>query len=82
MQNIEKAQKEIDRLEAEANETQNSNSRSSGKRTQDSTKKAVLKNQLPNGTDSVETGPNEETKDVDNVAQALEEAKIEEKGEE
>jgi hypothetical protein len=82
LQNIEKARKEIDRLEAEANETQNSNPRSSGKRTQDSTKKAVMKNQLPNGTDSADTEPNEETKVVDNVAQALDEAKIDEKGEE
>lgn len=81
MQNIEKAQKEIDRLEIEANETQNSSPSSSSKRAQESTKRQAVKNQLVNGTNSATTEPKQDKEAVADLTEALEEATIVDKTE-
>ena len=82
LQNIERAQKEIDRLETEAIETQNSIPPSSSKRTQDSTKKQPVKSQLANGTNSAGTEPKQNKEAETDLAQVLEKATIDDKAEE
>lgn len=77
-ENVEKAQKEIDRLEAEAKEPQPS---TSTRRTHDTAKKPATANQSVNGTASAETELAQE-KDADaDVTEDLKKASIEEKEE-
>lgn len=70
---MEKAQKEIDRLEAEANETPPSNNR----RTHDSSKKPATKNQAVNGTASAASELAQEKDASADVTEDLKNASIE-----
>ena len=81
LQNIQKAQKEIDRLEAEAKEVQNHGPPSSSKKTHDTAKKPATLNQSVNGTVSAEAELAQEIDAVADVAKDLKEAAIEENGE-
>ena len=76
MQNVEKAQKEIDRLEAEAKEPQPS---TSNRRTHDSAKKPATANQSVNGTASAETELAQEKDAAADVTEDLKAASIEDK---
>ena len=70
---MEKAQKEIDRLEAEANEIPPSNNR----RTHDSSKKPAAKNQAVNGTASASSELAQEKDASADVTKDLKNASIE-----
>ena len=77
LQNIEKAKKEIERLEAEAKEP----SASSNRRTHDAAKKPSTKNQAVNGTANAEAEQAQEKDAADDVAKEMKEATIEDKAE-
>ena len=79
LQNIEKAQKEIDRLEAEAKEPQPS---APNRRTHDSVKKPAVANQSVNGTASAEAEHAQEKDASADVTEDLKKASIEDKAEE
>lgn len=74
-QNIERAQKEIDRLEAEAKEPQPSPS--SNRRTHDPSKKAATAKQSVNGIGSAEHAPEKDADTV--VAEDMKKASLEDK---
>lgn len=80
LQNIEKAQKEIDRLDAEA-ETQNSqpNPSSSNRRTHEIAKKSTTVNRSINGDASAEADHAQEKNAEADVAEDLKKASIEDK---
>lgn len=78
-QNIEKAQKEIDRLEAEAKEPQPSSS--SNRRTQDSSKKPATANHSVNGTASASAEHAQEEETNADVAEDMKKASLEDKAE-
>ena len=81
LQNIEKAKKEIERLEAE--ETQSSTSHStSHRRTHDNSKKPATANQSVNGTASAEAELAQEKDAAADVAEDIKKASIEDKAEE
>jgi len=77
IQNIDKAQKEIDRLEAEAHEAPPS---SSTRRTHDSAKKPAQNNQAVNGTPSADAELAQEKDAAADVSEDLKNAKIEDDG--
>jgi hypothetical protein len=79
LQNIERAQKEIDRLEIEATEAQSSSPSPPRKRTQDFSKKPANTSQPPNGTKSAVTEPKLHKDDAADVVQALREATLDDK---
>ena len=81
-QNIEKAQKEIDRLEAEASELAQPPPPSSSRRTHDSAKKPSVNNQVVNGTSSANAELAQEKDAVADVSEELKKAEIEDKAEE
>ena len=74
-QNIERAQKEIDRLEAEAKEPQPSSS--SHRRSHESSKKPASANQAVNGTASA-SAEHAQEKDAEDMKKALLENKADE----
>lgn len=76
-QNVEKAQKEIDRLEAEAEEA----SQTSIRRTHDSSKKPAAKNQFVNGTASASAELAQEKDASADVTEDLKNASIEDAAE-
>ena len=79
-QNIEKAQKEIDRLEAEAKEPQPSSSSSNhnnNRRTHDSAKKTAQTNQAVNGNADAGAELAQEKDAVKDVAEDLKKVEIE-----
>lgn len=76
LQNIQKAQKEIDRLEADTKDTQSSSPRSSSRRSHDSAKKPALANQSVNGTASAEAELAQENDAVSDVVKDVEQARI------
>lgn len=76
-QNIEKAQKEIDRLEAEAKEPQHSPP--STRRTHDHARKPATANQSVNGTASAEAELGQEKDAAADVTEDLKEASVEDK---
>ncbi len=78
-QNIDKAQKEIDRLEAEAHEPQPS---SSNRRTHDSAKKPAQINQAVNGTASTDAEQAQEKDAAADVSEDLKNASLEDQAEE
>lgn len=78
IQNIEKAQKEIDRLEAEAKEPQPS---TSSRRTHDTAKKPATANHAVNGTASAETEVAQEKDAAADVTKDVKKASIEDKEE-
>ena len=81
LQNIDKAKKEIERLEAE--ETQSSTSHStSHRRTHDNSKKPATANQSVNGNASAEAELNQEKDAAADVAEDIKNASIEDKAEE
>lgn len=84
IQNIQKAQKEIDRLEAEAEgkEIQGSSPPSSSRRTHDSAKKPAMANQSVNGTTSAEAELAQENDAASDVAKDVELVRIEDNVEE
>ena len=82
LQNIERAQKEIDRLEIEANEAQNASPPPSSKRSQDSGKKQAANSKQANGVKHAAADSNEEKEPVADVTEALKEASIKDKTEE
>lgn len=77
LQNIEKAQREIDRLEAEATETQHSGSR----RTHDSSKKPAVANQSVNGTVSASAESAQAKDAAADVTEDLKKVSVEDKDE-
>ena len=80
IQNIEKAQKEIERLEAEAREPQPSTSHStSHRRTHDNSKKPAIANQSVNGIASAEAELAQEKDAAADVAEDMKNASIEDK---
>lgn len=82
LQNIQKAQKEIDRLEVEAKEPQNHVPPSSSKKPHDSAKKTVTLKLSVNGTGSAEAELALEDDAVADVAKDLKEAAIKNNAEE
>jgi len=76
-QNVEKAQKEIDRLEAEANEAP----QPSNRRTHDSSRKPATKNQAVNGTASASSEPAQEKDASADVTEDLKNTSIEDSAE-
>lgn len=81
MQNIERAQKEIDRLEAEA--TTSSSSASAGnRRTHETARKPATVNQSVNGTASAAAEQAQEKDAEADIAEDLQKASIEDKAEE
>ena len=81
-QNIEKAQKEIDRLEAEAKESETSTpSSSTTRRTRDSAKKPAIVNQSVNGDASADAELAQEKDATADVTDDLKKASIEDKAE-
>ena len=80
-QNIEKAQREIDRLEAEATETQNSGKLSSNRRAHDSSKKPAIINQSVNGSASASTELAQDKDAAMDVAEDLKKASVEDRAE-
>ena len=77
LQNIEKAQREIDRLEAEATETQSSGKLSSNRRTHDSSKKPATVNQSVNGSVSAANELTPEKDAAIDVTEDLRKASVE-----
>ena len=84
IQNIQKARKEIDRLEAEAEgkEIQGSSSPSSSRKTHDSAKKPAMANQSVNGTTSAEAELAQENDAASDVVKDVELVRIEDNVEE
>ena len=82
-QNIEKAQKEIDRLEAEAKDPQHTSTSSNNRRTHDHAKKPAMANQVVNGTASAAEAELAQEKDAvaDDVTEELGKASVEDKEE-
>jgi hypothetical protein len=80
LQNIEKAKKEIERLEAE--EHQPSTSTASNRRTHDSSRKPTAANQAVNGTASAESELAQEKDAAADVAEDMKKASIEDKADE
>ena len=80
-QNIEKAQKEIDRLEAEAKDPQHASTSSNNRRTHDQAKKPAMANQAVNGTTSTTKAELAQEKDAvaDDVTEELGKASVEDK---
>lgn len=81
-QNIEKAKKEIERLEAEETQSQSSTSHShshssSHRRTHDTPKKPATANQSVNGTASAEAELSQEKDAANDVAEDMKNASIE-----
>lgn len=76
LQNIQKAQKEIDRLEADTKDAQSSSPRSNSRRSHDSAKKPALANQSVNGTASAEAELAQENDAVSDVAKDVEKVRI------
>lgn len=77
LQNIERAKKEIERLETEAKEPPTTSNR----RTHDAAKKPSTKNQAVNGTANAETEQAQEKDAADDVAKDLKETSIEDQEE-
>ena len=84
IQNMQKVQKEIDRLEAEAEakDIQSSSPPSSIRRTHDSAKKPAIANQAVNGTTSAEAELAQENDAASDVAKDVEQVRIEDNVEE
>ena len=80
-QNIEKAQREIDRLEAEAMEAQSSGKFSSNRRTHDSSKKSPIVNQSINGSASGSAEVTQQKGAAIDVMEDLGKASVEDKAE-
>ena len=78
LQNVEKAQKEIDQLETEAKESPTPTS-GSGRRTQDAARKPATANQAVNGTASAEAELAQEQDAAADVAKDLKSASVEDK---
>ncbi|MCJ1271466.1 hypothetical protein MMC22_011367 [Lobaria immixta] len=83
-ENIQKAQKEIDRLEAEAEgkDVQSSSPPSGSRRAHDSAKKPARANQSVNGTASAEAELAQENDAASDVAKDVEQVRIEDSAEE
>lgn len=84
VQNIQKAQKEIDRLEAEAEgkDVESSSPPSGSRRAHDSAKKPARANQSVNGTASAEAELAQENDAASDVAKDVEQVRIEDSAEE
>ena len=80
LQNIEKAKKEIERLEAE--ESQPSTSSFSNRRTHDSSKKPAAANQGVNGTASADAELAQEKDAAADVAEDMKKVSLEDKADE
>ena len=80
MQNVAKAQAEIDRLEAEADETSvPSSSKTNNRRTHDHAKKPAIANQSVNGEANAQAELAQEKDAEADVAEDLKKATIEDK---
>lgn len=82
LQNIERAQKEIDRLEAEATAPSSSITSTGNRRTHETAKKPATVNQSVNGTASAKAEQAQEKDAEADVAEDLKKASIEDKAEE
>ena len=80
-QNIEKAQREIDRLEAEATEAQNSGKLPSNRRNPDSSKKPAIVNQSISGTASASAELTQEKDAAIDATEDLRKASAEDRSE-
>ena len=78
-QNVEKARKEIDRLEAMANEPQSSGYTAGNRRAHDSSKKPAMANQSVNGTASAAAELSQEKDAAADVTEDLKKASVEDK---
>lgn len=79
VQNIAKAQKEIDRLEEEAKKESAAGSSSGNRRTHDTSKKSAAANQAVNGTASADAELAQEKDAVADVSEELKKASVEDK---
>lgn len=79
---MQKVQREIDRLEAEAKDIQSSSPPSGSRRTHDSAKKPTMANQSVNGTTSAEAELAQENDAASDVAKDVEQVRIEDNVEE
>ncbi len=82
LQNIDRAQKEIDRLEAEATAPSSSTTSTGNRRTHETAKKPATVNQSVNGTASAKAEQAQEKDAEADVAEDLKKASIEDKAEE